>query len=256
MENPAIPSAPQTAAVPVESNGDNAHAPKGAPDPVPVNTNPPNAQEATNAPVPPAPVAPPSAMTLPDMLANPDVAAKMQIAVAAAVEAERKRVEKEAQLKADRAKMDAAERAEAEKKEAQEQKAEAEKQAAAVRLELDMHHSLTDHEIVLQDKGVRDYLYFQSMAMVNANDGMSMDTAVQKVLEANPWLVKTPAAPAAPALTPEQTAAAETAPRPSTAPVTRTTTTPAVETPGTGVDTLRMTAAEYQLYKQETHRLN
>lgn len=255
MENPAVPSKQQTAEVPNDAVGDSATVSK-----TPTNSSQtppkpaPTAVTAT-APTPQPAKQEPAKLSVAEMMSHPDVAAQVQAAVTAAAKEARERVEQEAKVKAEREKMDAVGRAEAEKKEAQDLAEESNKKAISARLELDMHKSLADREVVLQSKDARGFVHYQAVALVNSTDGMSMDAAVQKVLADNPWLIKTPEQ-SAPTLTPEQAAAAGTTPRPSTAPTVRTTTTPVVDIPTEGVDTLAMTAAEYQEYKQTRHRLN
>ncbi len=190
-------------------------------------------------------------------MAHPDVIARMRALTTTAAKAERERVKEETKKSAELENMNAIERATVEKLAAEERAKVAEKAADTARLGHELLESIADREVVLQDKNARDYLKYQAINKIGENPGMSMDAAVAAVLAESSWLVKsTSPAPAQETATPEQIAAAGTAPRPSTAPVARETTSP-VDTPNSeGVDTLKMSPAEYQEYKRDKHSLH
>lgn len=245
----------------------------GAPESQPQTQTPgtPTSQEPQNAPsAAPTPAAPsaaapapapaqaptPKPMSVDEMLANPAIQAELNKRAKLAAKQAQEEATEAARVAAERAKMEETERLKLEKREADEKAAAANARAVSAERERDLGTVLVTRAIQLQDTAALDFVRHQAFAKVEGDPNLSMDQAVSQVLDAHKYLIRSDAPAPAPAASPAPAQPAAPPQRPSTAPSGKATQTPAGAAPTKGVDVTKMSRAEYEEYKRETHQIH
>lgn len=219
-----------------------------------VQTNPPVAgvipaavTAPLSAPVIPAPKAEPvkePAVDLEKLIQSPAIQEQLRLAAEAAFQKGSEAAKREAEQIAARAKLEEADRLRLEKQDAETATQQVKSELEQTKVDLGIARTLAEGLVELADNKARKFLEFEVKAYLKENPLVTPEVAARQVLDGNPYLLKK--ATQAPAVVePKTTIVAP----PST--VTTTNSTPAPVT----VDTLSMSKAEYQAYKQKQHAI-
>ena len=219
-----------------------AAPPEPAPEPAAVAPEPPT-------PEPPAPAEPDVSV----MLSNKDVRAEINRQVRAAAKKAQEEERARAAQEAERAKLEEVERLKLEKADAEKLVAAAQREATEARRERDMANTLVGSSIALASPAALDFVRHEAFRACDSNEDLTMEDAIQRVIDTHPYLVAQPA-PEAPPVAPQPTITPPQ--RPTTVAVTKATQAPAGAEPPAEVDVMALSPEEYRKYKRANHGLH
>ncbi len=190
------------------------------------------------------------------MLARKDIRAEITRQVKIAAKKAQEEEQARAAQEAERAKMEEVERLKLEKADAEKVAREAQKQALDAQRDRDLANTIVSSNIKLANGSALDFVRHEAYRACDAHEDLTMEDAVQRVIDAHPYLVQTEA----PAPQDTSGASSEHVPgppaRPTTVTVTRATQTPADTQPPPEVDVMALSPEEYRQYKRANHGLH